>query len=175
MAKSSDLSYPAQIARERSPDSFLASLFVPSASREALLALYALDGELANVRSVAHEEMIAFIRFAWWRESLEAIGSGQPPREHPVLQALEPLIRSKHLPLDSLLALTDSYRDQFPELPPERGLALNAIAHKLLRHICPQCLPGWEEARAIIESHRERFGHRRNFWLHLRLLRTGLV
>ena len=69
--------YCADLVRRLDYDRFLMSLFVPQTERPALLAVCALNAELAQVRSLVSEEMIGHIRLAWWQEALEA---GAAPR-----------------------------------------------------------------------------------------------
>lgn len=69
------------------PDRTLALAYVPAARREAVQALWRLDAALASVLSTGREPLISQIRLAWWRETLEALGTARPPDE-PVLQAV---------------------------------------------------------------------------------------
>src|SRR5690349_9388890 len=87
-------SYSARLVREHDRDAFLRCLFVPPPQREALLALYALNIELAQVKEKTREEMIGHIRLSWWQENIEALYEGKPPNGQPVLDALAPLIRN---------------------------------------------------------------------------------
>jgi phytoene synthase len=73
--------------RERDLDRYLAALYAPAAVRPALLALHALDLELAEVVRTTTEPMLGQIRLAWWREQLQALDAGARPAQ-PVLAAL---------------------------------------------------------------------------------------
>lgn len=55
--------------------------------RPALEALWALDEALGRVLATGREPMVSRIRLAWWREALERLDRGPPPRE-PVLHGL---------------------------------------------------------------------------------------
>ena len=68
-------------------DRWLAVHYAPVAVRPALLAVHALDLELAKVLATTTEPMIGQIRLAWWRERLEGLDRGDVPAQ-PVLQAL---------------------------------------------------------------------------------------
>ncbi len=59
------------LVRRHDPDRFLTALFAPPARRDALLALYAFNHELARAREVASEAPLALIRLQWWREVVE--------------------------------------------------------------------------------------------------------
>ncbi len=76
----------AAFVREADRDRWLATLYAPEPVRPALLAVHALDLELAKVVATTTEPMIGRIRLAWWRERLEALEREVPAQ--PVLQAL---------------------------------------------------------------------------------------
>jgi phytoene synthase len=77
--------------RKADPDRWQAARFVADpACRGQLVALYALNDELARVAEQVSTPMIGDIRLAWWREGVEAVIAGAPVRAHPVLQALAP-------------------------------------------------------------------------------------
>jgi 15-cis-phytoene synthase len=77
----------AALVRRHDPDRFLTALFAPSDRRDALLALYAFNHELARAREVASEPPLALIRLQWWREVVE----GEPKR-HEVASPLSDAI-----------------------------------------------------------------------------------
>jgi 15-cis-phytoene synthase len=68
-------------------DRWLASRFAPAEVRERLIAIYALNYEVARTAQVVSQPAIGDIRLAWWREALAEIADGKPPRAHPILQA----------------------------------------------------------------------------------------
>ena len=68
-------------------DRWLASRFAPRDVRARLIALYALYHEIARTAEVVSDAGVGAIRLAWWRESVEEIVAGQPPRRHAVLAA----------------------------------------------------------------------------------------
>src|SRR5271154_6542028 len=77
----------AELVRRHDPDRFLTALFAPPNRRDALLALYAFNHELARAREVASEPPMALIRLQWWREVVE----GEPKRHEvasPVFEAI---------------------------------------------------------------------------------------
>jgi len=71
----------------RDRDRWLAALYAPAAARPGLMALFALDAELAHVVATTTEPMLGEIRLAWWRERLEGLDAGQVPAQ-PLLQAI---------------------------------------------------------------------------------------
>ena len=56
------------------PDRWLSSRLVDDpALRDALVGLYALNGELAKVAHSVRDPLMGDIRLAWWREALESV------------------------------------------------------------------------------------------------------
>jgi 15-cis-phytoene synthase len=99
-------------------DRFLATLFVPPPARDAVMALYAFNLELARVRELVSDPLPGEVRCQWWRDVLqgEARGSVQ---SHPVAAALLAAIARYRLPREPLLALIeartfDLYDDVMP-------------------------------------------------------------
>ena len=93
------------LVRRVDPDRWLASRFAPQGpARAALVALYALNHELAHAAEAASQPLIGEMRLAWWREALEELFDGKPPRAHPTAQALAAAVRAgvPREPLDGL-------------------------------------------------------------------------
>ncbi|MGI9169664.1 MAG: squalene/phytoene synthase family protein [Caulobacteraceae bacterium] len=91
------------------PDRWLASRFVADRARRAdLIALYAFDGELARVRRMASNPLLAEIRLTWWREAVEEIHACGPVRLHPAARALAETARRRALPRDPLETMVDA-------------------------------------------------------------------
>ena len=59
------------------PDFHVASFFVPSSRRPAVLALMVFEVELARIATQVSEPMVAQIRYAWWREQVDAMFAGR--------------------------------------------------------------------------------------------------
>ena len=71
----------AALVRQHDPDRFLTALFAPAAQRDALLALYAFNHELARAREVASEPTLALIRLQWWREVVDGAARASRGRD----------------------------------------------------------------------------------------------
>jgi phytoene synthase len=114
-ATAADESLDARI-RRLDPDRWLASRFIADPQRRAeVIAIYALNDELARVGETVTQPLIGEIRLAWWRDRIEDLFSGRPIPAQPVLQALtapiaegrlpqslfEALIEARHLDLDA--------------------------------------------------------------------------
>src|SRR5215217_5167640 len=92
------------LVRRVDPDRWLAARFVADPERRGeLIALSALNHELARVAETVRNPLMGEIRLAWWREGLEAMAAGGPARPQPALQALQPAMAAGRIPL-SLVA-----------------------------------------------------------------------
>ncbi len=105
--------YVLDLVREADRDRFLGALFAPEPARSDLLALLALDHELARTRSVTREPLLARIRLEWWREAVaEAAGDGKP-RAQPIVEALSEMLRRRRdVSPDGLLALIGAREEE---------------------------------------------------------------
>lgn len=77
----------AEELKARDRDRWLACLYAPASARDGLMALFALDCELAQLVATTTELMLGEIRLAWWRERLQELDAGTAPAQ-PLLQAL---------------------------------------------------------------------------------------
>lgn len=96
---------------------YLWVMLAPNAVRIELLALLALDVELANIPNKVSEEMLGHIRYTWWRESFESLQQGKV-REQPILQLWSLL----HTKFDLAHWLISKHSEHF-EQHPDAGLA----------------------------------------------------
>ena len=126
----------------------LALAYAPGSARLATLALFALDTRLAGLLRHSKEPMLAQLRLAWWRESLDRDASEWPAGE-PLLAALRSW-DGQHKALSALVDGWEALTGHAP-LPPEalgqmvegRGAAFAALASALGR-------PGEAQACATI-------------------------
>jgi phytoene synthase len=56
------------LLRAADKDRFLTTLFAPAEHRNALIALYAFNVEIARVREVVREALAGEIRLQWWSD-----------------------------------------------------------------------------------------------------------
>lgn len=77
-----------QRIRREDEDRWLSSRYAPLEQRRRLVALYALNLELAKVRLIVSEPGLAAIRFQWWRDVAAEMKAGKRARGHDVVQAL---------------------------------------------------------------------------------------
>jgi 15-cis-phytoene synthase len=107
----------AALARANARDQWLAALFAPARSRNALFALASFDHEIRQARLRARDSSLAAMRLAWWREAAlgrreaEAAGS-------PVALALRVAIDTFALPPETIEAMLDARLTELA--PPER-------------------------------------------------------
>ena len=77
-----------QRVRREDEDRWLSSRYAALPERRQMIALYALNLELAKVRLVVSEPGLAAIRFQWWRDVAAEWEAGEPARAHDVVQAI---------------------------------------------------------------------------------------
>ncbi|MSO85226.1 MAG: hypothetical protein EXR02_08285 [Rhodospirillales bacterium] len=82
-----DAAYCAALARADDRDRFLAAQFAPPRARARLLALLALNVEIARAPRAAREPLLAELRLKWWHEAVSAVLAGNPPPRQPALAA----------------------------------------------------------------------------------------
>src|SRR5206468_4962940 len=120
----------AALLRRHDRDRFQTALFAPAERREALLALYAFNYEIARVRETISEPMLGQIRLQWWREVLDAVYAGMPPRQHPVVLPLSAAIRELALSRGYFDRLIDSRERDLADAPPASLGVLEAYAEE---------------------------------------------
>jgi phytoene synthase len=114
--------------RRADPDRWLASRFIGDPKARAdVVALYAFDHELDRAGRVTSNPLIAEIRLAWWRETLDEIHQSGPVRAHPVARALADAIRGRSLPRGLLDAMINA-RIEALAAPPSDLDSANAWA-----------------------------------------------
>ncbi len=74
--------------RRRDRERWLSVLWAPAGVRAGLAAIHAFDCEQERIVATIGEPMMGEMRLAWWRERVEDLVAGQPPRGHPILMAL---------------------------------------------------------------------------------------
>ncbi len=151
--------YYYSLVREQRRYEFLAAMFAPVALRDGLIALYALDIELAHIHHLVKEEMMGHIRYAWWQEAVEDLPANAS--KQPVLQALS----AAGFAAESLLPIVVAYRESFPETPENRGELLQNAASEYLHSAGKK----WQKATNKITRHRAKHGRKLYSWLLVKL------
>jgi len=109
----------AEKIRKHDYERYFCSLFAPEKLRNALLALYAFNLEIAKTRESISEPMLGMIRLQWWREAIAEIYAGKP-RRHEVVDELAPLVKEFGLSEDLFLRMIDAREKDLDEYPPAR-------------------------------------------------------
>ena len=80
-------------------------LFLPPERRRAITALYAFCREVDDVVDECAEAEVASTKLAWWRQEIAGTFAGSA--QHPVAQALIPVVRSFNLPQNQFQDIID--------------------------------------------------------------------
>ena len=95
------------LLRAADKERFLTTLFAPAEHRDALIALYAFNVEIARVREVVREALAGEIRLQWWSDVFGGVGRGEVAA-HPVAAALLASMARYRLPPDRFKALIEA-------------------------------------------------------------------
>ncbi|MBB4120189.1 squalene/phytoene synthase family protein [Martelella radicis] len=93
--------------READRDRYLAALLSPADKRQALVALYLFNAELARVRERVSEPLPGEVRLQYWRDLLEGADHGSTAA-NPTAAALLEAIETHHLPRDPLVRMSEA-------------------------------------------------------------------
>jgi 15-cis-phytoene synthase len=137
-------------------DRWLASRLIADPSgRAAVVAISALNIELARVGEQVSNPLAGEIRLAWWRERLEAMVAGGEPPAQPALQALSLALPT--LPFELLDALVEA---RHADLEPRPFADDAALAHYLdgtagaIMGLSARALDPEAPLRAVVEAGR---------------------
>jgi phytoene synthase len=138
------------LVRRVDEDRWLASRFAPAEVRADLIALYALNYEVARTVEIVTQPTLGDIRLAWWREAIAEIYESRTVRAHPVVDAMA--CSRKLWPREMLEVLIDARARDFETAPLESEAAftayLAATAGQVMRLALIAC--GAETADAFI-------------------------
>jgi NADH dehydrogenase [ubiquinone] 1 alpha subcomplex assembly factor 6 len=109
---------PAELVRRHDHDRFLVSLFMPAERRDAVWALLAFNLEIARVREAVSQPIIGQIRLQWWRDAIDEIYTGKPPRRHEIVQPLAAAIEAHRLTRTHFDTLIDGREFDLGDEPP---------------------------------------------------------
>lgn len=105
------------LVRRVDEDRWLASRFAPEAVRNRLIAIYAVNYELARTPETVRELALGDIRLEWWRSALEDIHQGRSVRSHPALEAYARAVDEAPLSLSVFEALIQARRVDWAAQP----------------------------------------------------------
>lgn len=104
-----DSAYCANLVRGSDFERYGATLFVAPEPRRGLLALYALNIELARIREQISQPLAGEIRLQWWNDLLAGTAHGGA-RGNPVAAELLRAIERYALPNELLVRMLDAHR-----------------------------------------------------------------
>jgi phytoene synthase len=114
----------------RSGSSFYYSfLFLPPPRRRAITALYAFCREVDDVVDEVSDPNVARMKLAWWRREVQSAYEGTP--QHPVAQALAPVVREYALPDAHFQAVIDGMTMDLDQTRYLDFAALEAYCHRV--------------------------------------------
>jgi phytoene synthase len=122
----------ADLVRTHDFPRYAATLFLPQATRRALLAIYAFNVEISRVRDQVSQPLPGEIRMQWWTDMLAGAGHGGV-EGNPVAAELLQTIGEYRLPTEPLLRLIeehqfDLYNDPMPSMAALEGYVTETSA-----------------------------------------------
>lgn len=96
------------LVRRVDEDRWLATRFAPPDVRARLVALYAVNYEIARIGETVRERGLGEIKLQWWREAIEEIFGGGEARPLPALIALRQAVRESPLSLGHFYCMLDA-------------------------------------------------------------------
>jgi phytoene synthase len=97
--------YCQQKAAQSGSSFYYSFMFLPAPRRRAITALYAFCREVDDAVDEVGDPGVARSKLAWWRQDISRAFDGTP--QHPVAQALVPVIREYALPLAHFQTIID--------------------------------------------------------------------
>jgi phytoene synthase len=97
--------YCQQKAAQSGSSFYYSFMFLPPERRRGIVALYAFCREVDDVVDEVTDPEVARAKLAWWRREIAAAYGGSP--QHPVAQALQPVVARFALPQAHLQTIVD--------------------------------------------------------------------
>ncbi|MCS6760925.1 MAG: squalene/phytoene synthase family protein [Candidatus Devosia symbiotica] len=124
--------HAAEALRSGDRDRYLATLVLTGAHRDAVIALYAFNADVASVRERVSDPAPGEMRLQWWSDVLDGRECGAV-RQNPVADALLNTIERYTIPTGTLLRLIgarrfDLYDDPMPDLESFEGYAGETVS-----------------------------------------------
>ena len=122
-----DFAHAATELRALDRDRFLSTLILTGPHRDAIVALYAFNADVAAIRDRVSAPAPGEIRLQWGNDALEGQGHGAV-RQNPIAAALLDTIAAYNIPIGTLQRLLgarrfDLYDDPMPDLSSFEGYA----------------------------------------------------
>lgn len=118
--------------RRQDRDRFVTTLLAPASRRQALIALYVVNLELARIQDLVHEPMLGEIRLQWWQDGLAALTAGRTTQSasHPALAVLAAPLSEQHLALPLFEGLVEARQDELRAIAPADAAEMTARADR---------------------------------------------
>lgn len=88
----------AKLVKAGDPDRYLSAQSAPLGARKRLMAIYAVNLEIARAPWASAEPLVAQMRLQWWADEISKIYQGEAPDSHEILPALREVIFDYNLP-----------------------------------------------------------------------------
>lgn len=150
------------LVRRVDEDRWLASRFAAPTVRRRLIAVYAVNHEIARTAETVREATLGDIRLAWWREAIEEVLAGKAPRIHPALVTLQAAQCETPMPPAVWERLIDARRADLEPTPfatrVELEAYIDATAGSVMRLAAACCATDATEHEALIARLAQRWG-----------------
>jgi len=121
--------YCQQKAAQSGSSFYYSFLFLPPPQRRAITALYAFCREVDDVVDEVSDADVARTKLAWWRQEIARTFDGTP--QHPVAQALVPVVREYALPLAHFETVIDGMAMDLEQVRYVDFAALELYCHRV--------------------------------------------
>ncbi len=139
---------------------YLYAMLAPASAQNSLIALLSFEWELEQILHKVSEEMLGYIRFTWWRETLEMLESGNCARTHPVIDALKDGLSTETLDIKTLKTRLIKHEQHFAHQHEIDGTCQHTVADLML--ICASIITKtsgqlqagrWVKRATMIQQH----------------------
>jgi phytoene synthase len=142
------------LVRRVDEDRWLASRFGPHDVRKRLIALYAVNYEIARLAETVREPGLGAIKLQWWRDAIAEVFSGGQARPLPALQALKQAVQEAPLSEARFQCMIEARQLDFEAKPfndpADFSEYINDTAGELMRLAIEAC--GVEVTAGAIQS-----------------------
>jgi len=115
-----------KLVKAGDPDRYLSARTATPEGRKALMAIYAVNLEIARAPWASPEPLVAQMRLRWWGDEIARIYKGDVVTTHKILPALREVIFDHTLPQSLFEALIDARMNDVYAGPPESRAAFDA-------------------------------------------------
>ena len=121
--------YCQQKAAQSGSSFYYSFMFLPPERRRGIVALYAFCREIDDVVDEVNDPEVARAKLAWWRREIGAAYDGTP--QHPVAQALQPVVARFGLPQAHLQTIVDGMAMDLEQTRYPDFTSLELYCHKV--------------------------------------------